>query len=365
MGGMDAARVLYGNDPQKIERYRAFWDRAPVERPLVGFTRVGWFPLQEFRASAGWEIGSDLTPEMIDPRELVPDHLTMIGEGDFIDDDLIRGIGPMNVAVPFLPAMLGCRLRVLPDNVLGVERNLSWEEALAVRLDPRDAWYRTCMTLVDALVAAADGAFPVSHGAEIGPADVLAVLRGHTQSILDMVEEPRRAGRLLERGGRWLADLTDAVWGRIPRFEGGWFDGQYSLWAPRPILRLQEDASAVFSPGLYRRCVQPVDRMLARRFDCAFMHLHSTSMFLLEEFLDIAELGCFVINHDVGGPPLKEMVGHFRRVQAAGRSLLIRGALTPEDVRLLGDALGARGLFLLVMVRDLGEIEDIKKIVGM
>jgi len=26
----------YGNDPAKVAGYRAFWDRAPVKRPLVG-----------------------------------------------------------------------------------------------------------------------------------------------------------------------------------------------------------------------------------------------------------------------------------------------------------------------------------------
>ncbi len=36
--------------PAKLARYRAFWDRAFVERPLVGFTLAGWFPLQEFAA---------------------------------------------------------------------------------------------------------------------------------------------------------------------------------------------------------------------------------------------------------------------------------------------------------------------------
>ncbi len=45
----------FGNDPAKIERYRAFWDRSPVARPLVGFSVKSWFPLQEFAASAAWQ----------------------------------------------------------------------------------------------------------------------------------------------------------------------------------------------------------------------------------------------------------------------------------------------------------------------
>ena len=38
----------FGNNPEKIERYRDFWNRSPVDRPLVGFSFVGWYPLEYF-----------------------------------------------------------------------------------------------------------------------------------------------------------------------------------------------------------------------------------------------------------------------------------------------------------------------------
>jgi hypothetical protein len=41
----------------------------------------------------------------------------------------------MQVAVPFLPAMLGCKMRILPDIVMGEEPHLSCDEALEVHLD--------------------------------------------------------------------------------------------------------------------------------------------------------------------------------------------------------------------------------------
>ena len=41
-----------------------------------------------------------------------------------------------------------------------------------------------------------------------------------------------------------------------------------------------------------------LDRMLAEAFSCSLMHLHSTSMFLLDAFLEIEALLCFQINND-------------------------------------------------------------------
>jgi hypothetical protein len=248
---------------------------------------------------------------------------------------------------------------------MGEERLLSWDEALQVRLDHQNPWFRKYLEFAEALVARSEGLFPVSHAAEIGPTDMHAVLRGHNQSILDLVDEPERSAELLERLGEIFCEFTQEIWKRLPLFSGGYFDGQYSLWAPGPIIRMQEDATSVYSPDLYRELVQPVDRKLASRFTSSFIHLHSTSMFLLEAFLEIEEIRCFEINKDVCGPPLEEMVGYFQEVQKAQRPLLIRGALTPDEVRLLVDSLEPRGLFLLLMVNSLKEIEALRPLVGM
>ena len=357
--------LAFGNDPAKLDRYRAFWRRAPVSRPLAGFTFVGWFPLGELSAARRWGDRAELTPEMLEPAALLDDHERMVREGEVIDDDLIRGASPTQVAVPFLPAMLGARLRLFPESVLGEEMSLTWEQALATRLDPANPWYRRYFELTDALVSRSAGRFPVSHNAEIGPSDVHAVLRGHTRAIEDLVDHPAETAALVLHAAGLFRELTEKLWSRVPLFGGGWFDAQYSLWAPGPIARLQEDASAVFSPKLYRTLVAPADRLLAQHFPCAFMHLHSTSMFLLDAFLEIEELRCFEINNDAAGPPLSAMVPCFRRVQSAGRALLVRGAFTPDELRLLLGSLDPKGLMLLVMVRDQREIDTLRPITGL
>jgi hypothetical protein len=355
----------FGNHPSKLDRYRSFWCREETDRPLTGFTFTGWFPLGEFAAARRWAGRRWLAPDDLEPPEFLDDHVRMVREGESVDDDLIRGAGPMQVAVPFLPGMLGCRMRILPESILGEERDLSWEEALGVRLDPADPWYRAYMAFADALVERSQGCFPISHSAEIGPSDVHAVLRGHSQAIADLVDEPGRSAQLMMRAADILRELTEAVWRRVPLYCGGWFDAQYSLWAPGPIVRLQEDASAVYSPELYRTIVQPADRALARHFANAFMHVHSTSLFLLDAFLEVEEIRCFEINKDASGPAVAAMVPFFRKVQDARRSLLIRGSFAPEELRSLTDSLDPRGLFLLIMVKDRREVDALKLLLKM
>jgi hypothetical protein len=355
----------FGNDPAKIERYKAFWNRAGVKRPLVGFSFVGWFPVSEFEACRGWASADCLTPEMVDPEAFLPDHLRMLREGEAIDDDLIRGACPAQVAIPWLHGILGSTLRILPKNILGEDRHLSWDEALAVRLDHGHPWFRKYMEFADALVRAANGGFPVSHSPQSGPTDLHAALRGHTESVLDLVDEPAKSAELLWRLGEILRDATGEIWKRLPLFHGGYFDAQYSLWAPGAIIRMQEDATAVYSPALYRRFVQPVDRMLAGGFANSFIHLHSTSMFLLDALLEVGEIQCFQVNNDVAGPPVKDMVRYFQRIQAAGKPLLIRGSFTCDEMRLLMDSLTPRGLFLNIMAGGMQEVESLRPLAGL
>ncbi len=359
------SKVSFGNDPAKIGRYKAFWGREDVRRPLAGFTLVGWFPFGEFSACRAWAGQGHLTPGMIRPEAFLDDHLRMLREGEAIDDDLIRGACPGQAAIPWIPGILGCRTRILPENAMGEEQSLPWEEALRIHLDPSNLWFQKYIEFAELLARAAAGRFPVSHAPELGPTDLHAVLRGHTESVIDLADEPEKSAELLWRLTGIFRDLTEELWKRVPLFHGGYFDAQYSLWAPGPIIRMQEDATAVYSPALYRRFVQPVDRMLARHFASSFIHLHSTSMFLLDDFLAIEEIRCFEVNNDAIGPPVADMVPYFRRIQDAKRPLLIRGSFTADEMRLLMDSLDPRGLFLNIMVKDVGEIETLRPLVGM
>ena len=361
----EPAAIPFGNDPAKIARYRAFWDRSTVPRPLVGFSLVGWFPVQEFQACRAWRELGYVTPGMIDPQAFLEDQIRLLREGEIVGDDLIRGACPGQVAIPWLPGIAGCRVRVFPDSILGEEQCLSLDQAASLKLDRENPWFRKYLEFGLALVGAAEGRFPVSHSAELGPTDLHGLLRGHTQCIMDLVDEPERAAKILWRLAEFFCEVQQEFWRHMPLFHGGYFDAQYSLWSPRPIMRLQEDATAVYSPALYRKFVQPVDRAMAARFPCSFMHLHSTSMFLLDAFLEIQEIQCFEINKDALGPSTVAMIPHYRKVQKAGKPLLIRGSFDSEEVRLLLDSLDPRGLFLNIMVESMARVESLRPLFGM
>lgn len=128
---------------------------------------------------------------------------------------------------------------------------------------------------------------------------------------------------------------------------------------------MQEDATALISPNLYRKLVQPVDRMIAQQFACNFIHLHTTSMFILDAFLEIEEIRCFEINIESFNIPVAGMIKYFQMVQAAGRPLLLRGSFTQDEIRLVRDFLDPRGLYLHIMPNNQKEVDAMRPILGM
>jgi hypothetical protein len=129
-----------GDDPFKIEKYQVFRDREDVERPLVGFTFRGFFPIEEYKVTSRWQPGEVLTPDMINPKEFMEDEEKLLQEGEIIDDDIIRGDSLIAAVVPWLSGMMGSELKILPGNVLGKELTFSWDELKNIHLDHSNPW---------------------------------------------------------------------------------------------------------------------------------------------------------------------------------------------------------------------------------
>jgi hypothetical protein len=62
------------SDKAKVDRYGRFWSRAPVERPLIGFSLGGWFPLQSYRALERLRGKHALSPNDFQPEEYLADY---------------------------------------------------------------------------------------------------------------------------------------------------------------------------------------------------------------------------------------------------------------------------------------------------
>ena len=355
----------FGDITEKIDVYKQFWNRTNKKKPLIGYTFKSWFPLSEYKASSAWEKKFNfLSPEMIDPDDFLEDLEGLLYKEKEIRDDIIRGACPGQF-VPWLSAAAGCRLRIMPGNILPIDGNLSWTECHeAVDNIENSEWYRKYLSFVSTLNKRSGGSYPVSYGTIVGPLDLAVKLRGHEQIVMDMIDEPDKCRGLLTRLNRAFLNVSKEVLARIRPFYGGYYDAVFCLWAPGTLVRLQEDAMAVLSPDLYIDFIKPLDVMAAGEFEYSIMHLHTNSRFVLEHILAIQGLTAIQLNHEPFSVPLIEMVPYYQLIQKHKNPLVLRGDFSEQDAFTLMSALEPAGLLILNLVDDFTKLEKLRAAYG-
>jgi hypothetical protein len=350
--------TLPSNVADKLERYRRFWKRAPVERPLIGFSVGGWFPLQSYRAMQKLRGTPALVADDLQPEGFLADYQGVVASWEGVEDDMIRGLAPIP-PFPWLEAMLGCRVQIGDESVWAEEGGFEYTDLPRVDFSDRNLWRQKYLQFVTMLQAHFGDRIPVGQPILRGPSDMIAAMRGSSDMIFDFYDDPEDFRQLAEHCTEFAIDLVRAQHAITGPFAGGYLIEQLGLWAPDRLVRLQEDSSALFSPDLYTTLLQPWDRRLAEAFPYSAIHLHSSSLFLLDRILDVDALRCIQINKDVGNAAIAEMMPFFQMVQARERSLLIRGKLDVEDLALLRQHLSPNGLYLQIVVE---KAEDTRKL---
>jgi len=334
---------------EKLARYREFWDLKAVKKPLIGFDVGGWFPFQRYADLRCIQEKGFIEPDMLDARRSLPDYAAFRARSLEVPDDFIKGVCPIQ-AIPWMEAILGCRLQRSDQSVWAVERKASWEELKGLSLSENSPWFKKYIEFVRTLTENSKGEYPVGLPILRGVSDIMGVLRGHTEAIIDLIESPEESLALAKSAADAMIALVKAHHGAAVPFHGGHFIEVYSMWAPGPLVRMQEDASAVFSPDLYRQIVQEQDRRIAQAFPYSLLHLHSSSLFLLDDFLAIKEIGVFQVNRDVGEMGMPELIPYLKRIQKAGRRIFLRGPLDAEDLKLVAKELSPTGLMVQSVV---------------
>lgn len=348
------------NITEKLGRYTRFWSRSPVERPLIGFSVGGWFPLQSYRAMQKLRGKPTLAPEDLHPEEFLPDYDGVVALWGGVEDDMIRGVAPIP-PFPWLEAMLGCRVQIGNESVWAEEGGFEFAALGRVDFSDENPWRRKYLEFVEMLKEHFGDRVPVGQPILRGPSDMIAAMRGSSEMIFDFYDHPDAFRTLAERCTEFAIGLVRTQHAITGPFAGGYLIEQLGLWAPDRLARLQEDSSAFFSPDLYTSLLQPWDRRMAEAFPYAAIHLHSSSLFLLDRILEVEALGCIQINKDVGNAAIAEMMPYFQMVQARQRSLLVRGKLDLADLTLLRSNLSPNGLYLQIVVETAADTARLRE----
>jgi hypothetical protein len=338
-----------------IARHEAFLARAPVDCPLVGQWLGGYYPAEQFpHGTAQWTDGAALRPADVSFAPFAEDYQRLYEAHRAADDDFFY-VGSAYWGIPWLEAILGCPVTAAAASCRSEPFLRDLEEVDSLRIDlEANPWYQALERFTGELVQFAADRFPVCPPLLRGVGDAAAGMLGGMAFVTGFFDMPRKMQKLLDHCAEVRWEVLRRLLAVIPAWRGTHAAGGYpsKLWSRRTVAYYQEDSAALLNPSLFREFLLPAARRMCGAAEVNFIHLHSGCLYpvdiiLEDDTFDVIEIN---IDHQGMGPPVGELLGTFRKVQAAGRPLLLWGELAPDDWALLRRELSPVGLSLQPIV---------------
>ena len=337
----------------RLARHQAFWQRGETERPLYGFWRGGYFPLEGLQGM--------MASGYLQPQNLVPEGFLSLYEARSIRTlleigDLLPAATPF-LGIPWIEAIAGCPI------VASLEAGSMWAEPYTTSLSELEGleeralsadnpWLCKLLEFHQVLKQELGSTIPFGTPIMRGPTDLLASIMGGTNMVYAFYEEPEKMRRIIHTVATVWIEVAKMQLALAPAFHGGY--GCYrGLWAPGQVVTMQEDSSAALSPSLYNDFVLPEDRRIYSHFAYPVMHNHSAFLHItLEGVTQSSALAAYEMTVDPApGPSIGQLLPLMQRAQEK-KPLLIFGTLSEADLRLISGTLPPTGLAIYTQVES-------------
>ncbi len=341
------------NEAEIVQRHQSFWSRGPADRPIGSVWIGSRMPEDLFPAARALPVGR-VMPADVDVASFLADYERLYQMHDSVGDDAFWGASPF-FGIPWVEATLGCPIHYSGESFWTEPILQGWPEEPRLDRSEGEAWLSKLLEFTGALVGHAAGQYAVSPTLMRGPSDLAAALRGHVQMVYDLYDDAEELQRVIDLVTEHWIEVARRQLDLIPRHAGGYLSHFYRVWAPDRVVCTQEDASASFSPAFFRSHLLPAERRIASAFPYTVIHLHSPTLWSVEQLLEVERLSCIEVNYDDNGPRLPELLPLLRQVQDVGKPLILRGAMTPEEIAFVKRELSPRGLLLNLVA---GSVEE-------
>ena len=335
-----------------LAAHRRFWARQG-DTPLFLLSVAQQFPLLQFAPMRRLLAGTaELLATVVDPAEYAADYENQWREAAAAPGKSFWTARPIP-GVPWLEGALGCSIHATGSDLWAEwpERGLPPQ----FRPGPQSAvWQAKYLEFLRFLRDKADGRFPVGQSILRGPSDAGGAILGGTDLVMSCYDRPGLVHSLLTDAAETLIALVGDQWSIVPPFHGGYVMGGFGIWCPEQCLVFQEDLTAVLSPAIYRDFLLEIDRGLAQAFPYSGIHLHQSSLYLVEDLLTLEPLNLIQITCDDASADLTPLIETAREV-LRGKHLLLSGFFSRAQAEWLAETLPAQGLALQVLARSMEE----------
>ena len=214
----------------------------------------------------------------------------------------------------------------------------------AIDFDPTSDFYTATVRIVDYLAARNKGHFVIGNTDNCSTMDALASARGINNLLVDMIEEPETVEKQLAVLQGILKKTETRFSQAIVPANGNASATEFmGLWSKGFHHQLQCDMAAMISPDMFERFAVPELTENARWMGQSVYHLDGQEQIrFLDMILGIKEINLIQWTPVAGQPPTTAFIDVLKRIQAAGKGLV----LLPQasEVPVLLDALSPGGV---------------------
>ncbi len=223
------------------------------------------------------------------------------------------------------------------------------EETPELVFDPANPWWQLTEATLKASVKLARGKYLVGCPDLVENVDVLSSLRDPQNLMVDLLEAPEWVeGKIRQITDAWI-EAYQRIYDIIKLEDGSSAFGAFRLWAPGKVAKLQCDASAMFSPGMYRRFVLPELTRQCDWLDYSMYHLDGTQAIChLDALLEIESLDAIEWTPQSGieSGGNERWYPMYRKILEAGKSIQVVN-VRPEEINPLLNAVGRNGVYIM------------------
>ena len=225
--------------------------------------------------------------------------------------------------------------------------------------DPSNPWWRIHEQTLRECVRLGRGKYFTACPDLVENIDILAALRGPQHLLYDLVERPEWVEQKVAEINQAWFETYGRIYDIIKHDDGSAAFGAFQIWGPGTTAKVQCDASAMFSPDMFERFVVPALTQQCDWLDYSMFHLDGSQCIPhLDLLLSIPSLDAIEWTPDpqvpTGGNP--HWYPMYRKILEAGKSIQAVG-VEPSEVEPLLDAVGPKGVYLLLKCWDIDELE--------
>lgn len=193
------------------------------------------------------------------------------------------------------------------------------------------------------------GKFFVSPPDNCGSLDALSQLRGDSNLLMDLYDQPEEVLAAVDHLVDILNRTNDYIFSAIrENNDGGCVHGWMNVWSPGPVMQLQCDASVMISPASFKEIVVPELVKSAAPLTHGIYHMDGREQLRhLDYILGIPQIHMIQWVQVAGQPTVENFIPELRKIQESGRGLVIQ--IKKEQLDHLLSQLSPRGLNLIVM----------------